>query len=225
MRRPRQHPLFQRPLRSPVHRRVHRRGRLSHRVSVAASTVPSMPYTGRHSPLQAALDTPPARRPRGDQRRLLQGTPLDALTRALLAERRFPLAYAKGTAWGWSCTTCSAGTTRTTTVPTISGCPGPAAENWPSSSRSRVAKGHGPEFEYYRDGRLVNGVDFETHHCGVGTEPELLAPALTAARLIGPEAEFDLDGREERLVRAISDFFDLPELDLSQTELADTQLP
>ncbi len=50
MRRPRQHPLFQRPLRSPVHRRVHRRGRLSHRVSVAASTVPSMTYTGRHSP-------------------------------------------------------------------------------------------------------------------------------------------------------------------------------
>ena len=88
-----------------------------------------------------------------------------------------------------------------------------------------VAKVHGPEFAYYRDGRLVSGISFESPSYGVGTEPEPLAPALTAAGLIGPDAEIDLDDDEERQVRAISDFFGLPELDLSATELADTQPP
>ncbi|MFF6989565.1 hypothetical protein [Streptomyces sp. NPDC010273] len=155
-----------------------------------------------------------------------RGTPLDALTRALLAERRFPLAYAKGTAWGVVMHDMFGWNDEDYDRPDyqrVSRAGG--GELAVFVTEPCVAKGHGPEFEYYRDGRLVNGVDFETPGYGVGTEPELLAPALTAARLIGPEAEFGLDGREERLVRAISDFFDLPELDLSETELADTQLP
>lgn len=86
-----------------------------------------------------------------------------------------------------------------------------------------IAKVHGPEFAYYRDGRLVSGIRFESPSYGFGAEPGLLAPALTAAGLIGPDAEIDLGDDEERQVRVISDFFGLPELDLSKTELADPE--
>ncbi|MGH1554582.1 hypothetical protein ACRAWF_29590 [Streptomyces sp. L7] len=57
---------------------------------------------------------------------------------------------------------------------------------------------------------------FTTEPC-VGDQPDLPAPALTAARLIGPHAEYDREDREERTVRAISGFFSLPDPDFSLT--------
>ncbi|WP_420311318.1 hypothetical protein ACOB87_22525 [Streptomyces sp. YS-B37] len=155
-----------------------------------------------------------------------RGTPLDTLTRALLAERRFPLAYAKGTAWGVVMHDMFGWNEEEYDRPDyqrVSRAGG--GELAVFVTEPCVGKGHGPEFEYYRDGRLVNGFSFEAPYFGIGAEPELLAPALTAARLMGPDADLDREDNEERQVRVISDFFDLPELDLSETELADTQLP
>ncbi|MEV0480400.1 hypothetical protein AB0I69_07240 [Streptomyces sp. NPDC050508] len=143
-----------------------------------------------------------------------RGMSLDALTRELLAVQRIPLAYAKDTGWGlvmhdmfgWNSDdydlthygqVCRGGGELVVIV-----------------TEPCLAKAHGPAFEYYRDGRLVSGFSFETPYYGVGDEPDLLASALTAARLIGPHAELDRDDQEERIARVISDFFALPDLEL-----------
>ncbi|MFI5754409.1 hypothetical protein [Streptomyces sp. NPDC051569] len=48
----------------------------------------------------------------------------------------------------------------------------------------------------------------------MGQEPDLLLPALTAAKLVGPLAEHGGEDFEERIVRAITGFLSLPELEL-----------
>ncbi|MFG3017241.1 hypothetical protein ACGFZQ_01590 [Streptomyces sp. NPDC048254] len=142
-----------------------------------------------------------------------RGMSLDALTRRLLAARRIPLAYGKGTDWsvvmhellGWDSDdyglvdygqVCRAGGELAVFV-----------------TEPCIAKAHGPEFDYYRDGRLITGIGFETPSYGVGERPDLLAPALTAAKLVGPHADDDGDS-DVRTARAIATHFALPDLDL-----------
>ncbi|MGN9756483.1 hypothetical protein [Streptomyces sp. SD31] len=143
-----------------------------------------------------------------------RGMSLDALTRGLLAQRRMPLAYGKGTEWGlvmhdmlsWDSgdydlahygQLCRAGGELVVFV-----------------TEPCIAKAHGPAFQYYREGRLITGFSFEDPSHRVGEEPDLPAPALTAAGLIGPYVELDRADREELIVRAIEAFFSLPELDM-----------
>jgi hypothetical protein len=143
-----------------------------------------------------------------------RGMSLDTLTRGLLAQRRMPLAYGKGTEWGlvmhdmlsWDSgdydlahygQLCRAGGELVVFV-----------------TEPCIAKAHGPSFQYYREGRLITGFGFEDPSCRVGEEPDLPAPALTAAGLTGPYVEFDRADREERIVRAIEACFSLPELDM-----------
>ncbi|MGQ4478554.1 hypothetical protein [Streptomyces sp. SAS_276] len=186
-----------------------------------------MTYTGRPSPYKQHWIHRPLEGHEEINVVFFRGTSLDALTRALLAERLLPLAYAKGTPWGlvmhdmfgWNDDDDYYDPDDYERVSRASG-----GELAVFVTEPCIAKVHGPEFAYYRDGRLVSGISFESPSYGFGAEPGLLAPALTAAGLIGPDAEIDLGDDEERQVRAISDFFGLPELDLSETESADTQL-
>ncbi|WP_262059359.1 hypothetical protein [Streptomyces sp. STR69] len=152
-----------------------------------------------------------------------RGMSLDALTRGLLSVRRIPLAYAKGgedegegewglvmhDMFGWD-----DGDYDGTDYQQLCRDGGELAV---FTTEPCIAKAHGPHFEYFRDGRIVCGINFETPSYGVGSHPDLLAPALTAARLIGPHAEIDLHDDEERMVRAISAFFSLPDPDFSLT--------
>ncbi|MFD6281242.1 hypothetical protein ACFWFI_37620 [Streptomyces sp. NPDC060209] len=90
------------------------------------------------------------------------------------------------------------------------------------------AKAHGPDFSYYRDGRTVLHFSFEDVGQRVGENPDYLSAELLAANLIGPESEcgwaegeghdcFDHHYDDEnRLVRAIADFFVLPSPPLSK---------
>lgn len=143
-----------------------------------------------------------------------RGMPLDALVRGLLGVERMPLAYSTGGDWGlvmhdmlsWEDGDYD---------PIHYGplCP-PGAELVVLVAEPCIAKAHGPEFAYYRDGRLITNFSFEAPSCTVGDEPGLLTPALTAARLAGPHAEYGGDDFEERVVETIAGFFSLPELDM-----------
>lgn len=77
-----------------------------------------------------------------------------------------------------------------------------------------LAKAHGPSFQYLRDGRLITAFSFETPYYRGGEVPDLLLPVLTAANLIGSQADLDRDDNEERIVEAITAFFSLPELEM-----------
>ncbi|MEW1777422.1 hypothetical protein [Streptomyces sp. NPDC086777] len=153
-----------------------------------------------------------------------RGMSLDALTRGLLAAQRIPLAYGKGADWGvvmhdllgWDSDDyalvdygrlCRAGGELAVFV-----------------TEPCIAKAHGPEFDYYRDGRLISGLSFETPSYGVGEQPGLLAPALTAANLAGPHADYDGDA-DIRIARSIAAHFSLPDLDLPDLDLPDFDLP
>lgn len=142
-----------------------------------------------------------------------RGMSLDALVRGLLVAQRMPLGYGKGADWGvvmhdmlgWDSDDyglvdygrlCRAGGELAVFV-----------------TEPCIAKAHGPEFGYYRDGRLITGLSFEIPSHGVGERPDLLAPALTAANLIGPQAECGGDD-EIRIARSIAAHFSLPDLDL-----------
>ena len=92
-------------------------------------------------------------------------------------------------------------------------------------------KAHGPDFSYFRDGRTILHFSFEDVGARVGENPDYLSAELLAANLIGPgsfcaEEEtddhdcFDHDSdKEDRVVRTIADYFQLPSPPLS-TEVA-----
>jgi hypothetical protein len=173
-------------------------------MSEGSSTVPSMKHWIR-GPLPHHEETNVV---------FFRGMSLDTLTQGLLAIRRMPLAYGKGTEWGlvmhdmlsWEDgdydlarygPLCQAGGELAVFV-----------------TEPCIAKAHGPSFDYYRDGRLITAFSFENPYHRVGEEPDLLVPALTAANVLGPHAELDRDDNEERIARAITGFFSLPELEL-----------
>ncbi|MCT9008776.1 hypothetical protein ACWGKW_17945 [Streptomyces sp. NPDC054766] len=142
-----------------------------------------------------------------------RGTSLDALTQGLLDQRRRPLAYGKGAEWGvlmhdmfsWDSGDC--GLTEYGRL-----CPA-GSELVVFETEPCIAKAHGPSFQYLRDGRLFAGFSFETPYYRGGEEPDLLLPALTAARLIRP-ADLGRDDDEERIVETITGFLSLPELEM-----------
>lgn len=144
-----------------------------------------------------------------------RGISLDSLTQRLLAARRVPLAYGKGEEWGvimhdmlgWD-----AGDFEPTGYGPLCADGG---ELVVFVTEPCSAKAHGPWFEYYRDGRLIAFLSFESLDDGAGEEPDLLLPALTAARLAGPRADLEGEDVEERIARAVSGFFNLPELELA----------
>ncbi|MCX4777977.1 hypothetical protein [Streptomyces sp. NBC_01264] len=145
-----------------------------------------------------------------------RGQSLDALTRGLLGQKRLPLAYGKETG-GWGLMmhdmfSWDGGDYHLTHYELL--CP-QGGELVVFVTEPCLGKAHGPWFEYYRDGKLTTAFSFEGPDDPVGAEPELLLPALTAARLAGPEEDFDGDDTEERIVAAVAGFFSLPELDLS----------
>ncbi|WP_427921421.1 hypothetical protein [Streptomyces sp. cg40] len=148
-----------------------------------------------------------------------RGMSLDALTRELLSMRRIPLAYAKGAEgeWGLVMHDMFGWDEDDYDRPDYRPLCRDGGELAVFTTEPCVAKAHGPDFAYLRDGRFVCGFSFETLSYGVGDHPDLLSPALTAARLIGPRAEYDREDREERTVRAISSFFSLPDPDFSLT--------
>jgi len=148
-----------------------------------------------------------------------RGMSLDALTRGLLSIRRIPLAYAKGTEgeWGLVMHDMFGWDEDDYDRPDYRPLCRDGGELAVFTTEPCVAKAHGPDFEYLRDGHFVCGFSFENLSGGVGEQPDLLAPALTAARLIGPHAELDPYDNEERTVQAISAFFSLPDPDFSLT--------
>lgn len=141
-----------------------------------------------------------------------RGMSLDALTQGLLGLRRMPLAYGKGTDWGvmmhdmlgWN-----AGDYGDADYPRL--CPD-GGELVVFVTEPCSAKAHLPWFRYYRDGSLITGFIFENLRDRGGREPDLLLPGLTAANLVGPQAELDGGDIEERIVETITGFFSLPEL-------------
>ncbi|MFE9248808.1 hypothetical protein [Streptomyces sp. NPDC007088] len=143
-----------------------------------------------------------------------RGISLDSLTRGLLDARRAPLAYGKGEEWGVIMHDML-GWDEGDYEPTAYGplC-ADGGELVVFVTEPCIAKAHGPWFEYYRDGRLITFLSFESPSDGGGAEPELLLPALTAARLAGPRADLESDDVEERIARAVAGFFSLPELEL-----------
>ncbi|WP_200812073.1 hypothetical protein [Streptomyces sp. 3213.3] len=140
-------------------------------------------------------------------------------TRGLLSARRIPLAYAKGAEgeWGLVMHDMFGWDEDDYDRPDYGPLCRDGGELAVFTTEPCMAKAHGPHFEYLRDGRFVCGFSFETLSYGVGDHPDLLSPALTAARLIGPHAEYDQEDRAERTVRAISAFFSLPDPDFSLT--------
>lgn len=143
-----------------------------------------------------------------------RGTSLDALVQGLIGAERLPLAYSTGPDWGTvmhDMLSWESGDYDPVRYEQL--CP-PGAELVVLVTEPCIAKGHGPAFEYYRDGRLITHFSFETPSYPGGEEPDLLTPALTAARLTGPHARFDGDNFEERIVEAIAGFFSLPELEM-----------
>lgn len=143
-----------------------------------------------------------------------RGMSLDALVQGLLGMERMPLAYSTGGDWGLvmhDMLSWESGDYDLVRYGPL--CP-PGAELVVLVTEPCIAKAHGPAFAYYRDGRLITTFSFETPSYPGGEEPDLLTPALTAARLTGPHAELDGDDDEERIMAAVAGFFSLPDLDM-----------
>ncbi|MFC8535758.1 DUF6461 domain-containing protein [Streptomyces sp. NPDC057249] len=143
-----------------------------------------------------------------------RGLSLDTLVRGLLDQRRMPLAYGRGADWGLvmhDMLSWESGDYDLAHYGRL--CP-PGGELGVFVTEPCWAKAHRPRFEYFRDGSLITGFSFENPRDRVGEEPDLLLPALTAARLVGTAADLDRGDDEERTVRAITGFFSLPELDM-----------
>ncbi|MFI0813758.1 hypothetical protein [Streptomyces echinatus] len=142
-----------------------------------------------------------------------RGVSTDALTRGLLAERRLPLAYGKSEDWSVIMhDTLSWESGDHDLVPYGQLCRR-GGELAVFVTEPCVAKAHAPAFEYYRDGQLITHFSFEEPSRPGGGDPPMLVQALTAAKVIGPEAVSG-DDDDERIVEAIAEFFALPELDM-----------
>ncbi|MER5445742.1 hypothetical protein ABT065_08895 [Streptomyces sp. NPDC002764] len=137
-----------------------------------------------------------------------------ALTQGLLDQRRMPLAHGKGTDWGVLVHYMHSWDTDEYDSADYGPLCAAGGELAVFVTEPCIAKAHGPWFSYYRDGRLICGFSFETPTLPVGDEPELLLPALEAAKLIGAQAQPDGDYREERIVETIAGFLGLPELEM-----------
>ncbi|MFD8075530.1 DUF6461 domain-containing protein [Streptomyces sp. NPDC059718] len=148
-----------------------------------------------------------------------RGMSLDALTRGLLAAQRMPLAYGKGTEWGVTMHHMLSWQAGDYDLAHYEPLCQDGGELVVFATEPCLAKAFGPDFAYYRDGRLVTSFSFETPDYRFGDEPDLLHPALTAAKLAGPDADLADDDIEERIVQAITEFLALPELDLPEIGL------
>ncbi|MGW2183247.1 hypothetical protein ACWCXX_35405 [Streptomyces sp. NPDC001732] len=167
-----------------------------------------------------------------------RGLPLDALVAGLRELRREPLAHGEAGGWAWAVHDMV-----NDEIEDYDGvdyrriCPQDAElvvfETEPCS-----AKAHGPNFDYFRDGRLTLGFSFEDIGQRVGENPDHLSAALLAAGLIGPAAQCgaaDTDeghdcfdhhyDDEDRLVRTIADFFALPSPPLARKVVREAVAP
>ncbi|MFF7191935.1 hypothetical protein ACFZAR_43980 [Streptomyces sp. NPDC008222] len=144
-----------------------------------------------------------------------RGMSLDGLTQRLLAVRRIPLAYGKGTDWGVMMHDMLSWESGDYDLADYQQLCLDGGELVVFVTEPCIAKAHGPSFAYHRGGRLITAFSFETPYYRVGEEPDLLLSDLTAANLIGPQADLDRDDNEERIVEAISGYFSLPELEVS----------
>ncbi|MFC9909335.1 hypothetical protein [Streptomyces sp. NPDC127197] len=151
-----------------------------------------------------------------------RGTSLDALTGGLRGLARESLDHGEGNGWIWA----------------VHDMVNEEIEDYDPVDYRRVCpdgtelvvivtepcsvKAFPPDFQYYRDGRLVLRFSFEDVEQRVGDNPDHLSPELLAANLIGPDAycphaddddhacwEHASDDRE-RLMKVIADFYDLP---------------
>ncbi|MCM2389777.1 hypothetical protein [Streptomyces albipurpureus] len=150
-----------------------------------------------------------------------RGIPRDELTRGLGDRLREPLASGEGNGWVWAAHDMHNREKEDYgAVDYASMCPG-GAEIVVFVTEPCSPKGFPPEFEYYRDGRLILCFSFEDLQQRVGENPDYLSAELLAAHLIGPNRtcgfpdcpgddcldHFDV---EHRLVEVITDAFSLP---------------
>ncbi|MEU3899490.1 hypothetical protein [Streptomyces sp. NPDC045251] len=148
-----------------------------------------------------------------------RGTSLDALTRGLLGRHRRPLAYGKGTDWSLLMHDMLSWEENDYGLVGYGPLSAGGAELAVFVTEPCAVKGHRPSFEYYRDGRLITAFSFDDLFAHPwGEEPDLLLPALTDARLVGPAADLGGSDVEVRTARAVTDFFGLP--DLAYDEMA-----
>ncbi|MFF3017222.1 hypothetical protein [Streptomyces sp. NPDC057939] len=143
-----------------------------------------------------------------------RGLPLDALVRGLLVQRRMPLAYGTTPGWGMLMHDMNSWDSGDHDLAHYGRLCKGGGELAVFVTEPCWVKAHGPLFEYYRDGNLITGFNFENPSNPVGEEPDLLQPVLMAANLIGPMSDLDRDDNEERTVQAIAGFFSLPELEM-----------
>ncbi|MFG2604790.1 hypothetical protein ACGFT2_14750 [Streptomyces sp. NPDC048514] len=143
-----------------------------------------------------------------------RGVSTDALTRGLLAERRLPLAYGKSEDWSVIMHDMLSWESEDYDLVSYGRLCRGGGELAVFVTEPCKAKAHAPAFEYYRDGRLITHLSFEDLSRPGGENPHTLVQALTAAKVIGPEAAIG-DDDDERLVQAIAEFFQLPELAMS----------
>ncbi|WP_217245698.1 hypothetical protein [Streptomyces sp. AC602_WCS936] len=141
-----------------------------------------------------------------------RGMTLDALTRGLLAQHRMPLAYGKGTDWGLLMHDMLSWEENDYDVVGYGPLSAGGGELVVFVTEPCSVKGHRPSFEYHRDGHLITAFSFEALSQPWGEQPDLLSPALMAARLTGPAADLDSTGNTLRTAQAITDFFALPDL-------------
>lgn len=143
-----------------------------------------------------------------------RGMSLDTLTRGLLAAQRMPLAYGKGTEWGVMMHPMLSWKNDDYDLTNYAPLCRDGGELVVFVTEPCSVKGFPPDFHYYRDGRLLTCFSFEALDYPGGDRPNLLLPALTAAKLVAPDADYDSGDYEERIVQAITEFLALPELDM-----------
>ncbi|MFE0801216.1 hypothetical protein [Streptomyces sp. NPDC058812] len=139
---------------------------------------------------------------------------MDAITRGLLSQFRRPLAYGKGADWSLMMHSMLSWEDGDYSITKYGRLSLPGSELAVFVTEPCLVKAHGPDFQYYRDGRLHTSVSFEDLGRGVGEEPDFLLPAFTDAHLVGSAADLDRKNVEERAVQAITRFLSLPDLEL-----------
>ncbi|WP_405764081.1 hypothetical protein OG539_02260 [Actinacidiphila glaucinigra] len=143
-----------------------------------------------------------------------RGMSLDTLTRGLLAAQRMPLAYGKGTEWGVMMHPMLSWKNDDYDLTNYGPLCRDGGELVVFVTEPCSAKGFPPDFDYHRDGRLLTCFSFEALDYPGGDKPNLLLPALIEAKAVGPDADHDSGDYVERIAQAITEFFELPELDM-----------